>query len=254
MRIVAAVKALAHVCRRYCATLIAPDIRFVSIWGRPDIGTPVKPAREIRPDWLKRQYTERPLKFARCPGMWDTMNSGYIVSAWCDIHIKANKQGISIRMEGANNDPGHAPALMDFSLIDGLAPIKDSVKRCVMKIPVPYAILTKLGISAQVLPATMHSPFLDKLYVYPGDVDYDKFQTINFIFSALEECEFTIWAGTPLLQVIPFKRHHFTAECGPATSRELALKKFGFFSKKPGLYRKLFHGHKKFDLLIKDNV
>lgn len=229
------------------------DLRFVPTFSRPDIGNPVQSARAVRAGWLKKQYAVPPLKFARCPGMWDYLNAGYIISAWCDIHIKANSQGVVVRMEGSNHSTQHEAVAMDFALVDGLAPIAESAKRCVMKIPMPWAAFARPGISCQVLPAEMHSPFLDKLFVYPGVVDYDQFHTINFIFSAVAACEFTIWAGTPLLQVIPFRRETFTAECGVATPREAAIQRFGFFSRKAGLYRTLFHSAKKYSMSVKDD-
>lgn len=223
-----------------------PDLRFVPHFGRPDIGTPVVPARAVRAAWLKPQYDAPPVKFARCPGMWDHLQAGYIIPAWCDIHIKANSQGVIVRMEGSNHDGQHEASTMDFALVDGLAKIDATAKRCVIKIPTPWAVFSKPGVSCQVLPALMHSDFLDKMHIYPGEVSYDKFSTLNLIMSITTACEFTIWAGEPLLQVIPFERRDFRAECGPATPRELAQHRHGFFSKRPGFYRKMFHGVKKY--------
>lgn len=229
-----------------------PDLRFVATFSRADIAAPVRAARDVKAEWLKKQYDERSVKLARCPGMWDYLQGGYIVPAWCDIHIKANKHGVSIRMDGANHEERFNPQPMDYSLVEGMAPIKDSVKPGVVKIPVPYAVIAKAGISAWVLPATMHSTFLDKLFVYPGMVDYDKFHTINFIFSVTEECEFTIWAGEPLLQVLPVQRRTFTAECGAATRREMAVGCNSFISRRPGAYRRFCYATKKYIMKIRD--
>lgn len=239
--------------RKESAELFGPDIRFIPLWGRPDIGTPIASSRSVRPSWLKSQYANPPLKLARCPGMWDYMNAGYIIPAHCDIHIKVNSHGISVRLDGANNDGTHPAVPMDFSLIDGLAPIDPSAKKAVFKIPVPWGIFAKRNVSAMVIPAVMHSEFLDKLHVYPGVVDYDNFHTVQFIFSGLKECEFTIWAGEPLLQVIPFARKQFSAEVGVGTTRELAEHAFGFFSRKTGLYRRMFQGKKTYSLIVKDD-
>lgn len=232
--------------------MMGPDIRFIPLWGRPDIGTPITTARGVRAKWAAPQYANPPLKIARCPGMWDYMTAGYIIPAWCDIHIKVNAHGISVRMEGPNAE-GHPAVPMDFSIIDGMAPITDSAKKMVLKIPVPWGVFAKKNVSMMVLPAVMHSEFLDKLHVYPGTVDYDNFHTIQFIFSGLKECEFTIWAGEPLLQLFPFKRKSFSAEVGVGTERELADHKYGFFSRKVGLYRRLFHGKKSYSLIVKDD-
>lgn len=245
---------LLNLWRQLCDRLhvaAAPDIRFVAKHVRADITFPVQATRTVKAEWLRSQYANPPVKLAHCPGMWDYLQAGYIISAWCDIHIKANKQGVSVRMEGVNTIDAIKAVPMNFALVDGMAPIKDSVKRVVLKIPVPYSIMAKRGISAQILPAVMHSPFLDKLFVYPGEVVYDKFDTVNFIFSPLEECEFTIRAGTPLLQIIPFRRHNFTAECGAPTERENAVANYRFASHIAGFYRRMFHSTKKYSMVVR---
>lgn len=229
-----------------------PDIRFVPRFGRPDIGAPVISARSApHPDWLRKQAQNPPLKFAMCPGMWDYLQAGYIIPAWCDIHIKANRSGVSVRMEGVNAYPECNVQPMSLDVVDGIAPMRDSVKPHVLKLTSPWSVFVKEGISAYLMPALFHSPFLDKLHVYPGIVDYDEFHTANVMFSVLEECEFTIWAGTPLLQFLPIMRHHFTAECGAATIREEAEARYKFTSRKPGYYRRTFHKKKQYDMKIR---
>jgi hypothetical protein len=95
----------------------------------------------------------------------------------------------------------------------------------------------------------MHSDFFDKIYVYPGIVDYEDFHVLNFIFSPLKECEFTIWAGTPLLQVIPYKRENITATVGKGDDEDRDSLLYKFLTRKPGTYRKLFHKRKKYTIL-----
>lgn len=229
----------------------APTLRFKCVEGRFDVAQPVEAARSVFPAWLGKQAKERRVKFARCPGMHDYAQFGYIISAWCDIHICANKQGVSIILSKVTSE-GMKGSEMNFELIDGLAPIDEGVAKRVIKIPSPWALFTKPGYSAMVMPALMHSPFLDKLYVYPGIVDYDQFHTVNFIFSAIKECDFTIPAGTPLLQVIPFKREAMTAVSGRATDFERALQGFKFASRVMGYYRRKFHSKKSFTIAIED--
>lgn len=234
----------------------APDIRFSAIRCRPDISAPVVSAKSApRPAWLTKQASNPPLKFARCPGMWDYYQMGYIIPAWCDIHIKATKHGVSVRMEGPNHDDRSKAVPMDFSLIEGMAPIGEDVAKVVLKIPAPWAITTAEGISALLMPPTMHSDHMDKLAFYPGRVDYSKkFHTLNVVISVLKECEFTIWAGEPLLQVIPIPHRDYTAECGLATEREFAESRFSFMSKRIGFYRKLFHTKQKYEMTLKEDV
>lgn len=215
------------------------------------MGTPVKEARRVIPEWAKQQVKKsKEIKFAKCPGMFDMAQMGYIIPAWTDIHIKANKQGVVIKC--AKNVPEVRVVPMKMDVVEGLAPFRDGVARQVWKIEVPWAVFCKPGYSAQVLPATFHSSFLDKVYVYPGVVDYEGFHSINLIISVLEECEIDIWAGEPLLQVIPYKRESITASCGKADEKEVDKHRFGFFSRLPNFYRKAFHHRKSYTMSIEE--
>jgi hypothetical protein len=154
--------------------------------------------------------------------MVDFFSAGYLVLAHADIRIKANSEGVFVIIEGP---PLPHPALgtafpFDFKMVEGMAPIRDGVSKFAGKITLPWSVKTRKGFSGYALPATMHSNFLDKLFVYPGVVDYDNFHTLNFVFSPLAECEFVIPAGTPLLQIIPFRRDEIDGVCDRATPRE----------------------------------
>jgi len=222
-----------------------PTISFKSIFGAYNIPVPVVEARKVFPEWARSQLEAKEVKFVRCPGMFDLSQAGYLICAHADIHIKANKQGVIIR---TNVPPQLQPEELNHTVVAGLAPFKDSVKINAHKIPLPWGIFCKPGYSAYVLPALFHSPFLDKIYVYPGIVDYDTFPTVNLMISVLEECDFTIWAGTPLLQVMPYKREVITAECGKGTEEDKDKYHFTFYSKLPNLYKKKFHMRKQYTI------
>ena len=223
-------------------------LRFFSTFGSYWISNPVEAAKKSTAPWFKamveRAKAEKgTVKFVRCPGMFDYYQEGYIIRAHTDIHIRANELGVQVNMPGLRDNEGQ-PQPMDWDLVDGMAPIRDNVKRVVMKVPLPYGIHTEPGHSAHLIPALMHSPFLKDLFVYPGTVDYDTFHVANFIFSPLCECDLTIPAGTPLLHVLPFKRVSYHSACGPAETLETARFKFSFVSRLPAFYRKKFHTKK----------
>jgi hypothetical protein len=200
-----------------------PTIRFKSYVGNFSVNNPVIETWKLKSDWMKKQSKDN--RFTKCPGMLDYHMTGYIITAYTDIHIKANKVGMVIQPEITSFiDPIYKdflkPAPFEYKMVEGMTHIGNDVVKGAHKVPLPWAIFTKPGYSAYVLPALMHSDFLDKIFVYPGVVDYEHLHTVNFIFSAIKECEFTIPAGTPLLQIIPFKREKITAECGKATEME----------------------------------
>lgn len=234
-----------------------PVIRFASIIGNFSMSkaTTVKEAKDltVRPSWMKAQLESGNKPIANCPGMWDYYQCGFVIPAHCDIHIKANSEGVNISFSGLQNMDSWDLARMqaskfDYTMVAGNAPIQEGVEKSVEKIPLPWGVFLEEGWSAYVIPAIMHSSFLDKIHVYPGLVDYDNISTCNLIFSALKECEFTIYAGEPLLHVIPFKREEVIASCGRATQEELDKHQYSFTSRKKGFYRNFLHQKKVFKM------
>lgn len=231
-----------------------PTIRFVTRHGAPNAMdlTNIQLASNVRPKWFKDQReVPNKDKFANCPGMMDMMQAGYIVPAWADIHIKANRAGVVATV--ANNYEQMTP--MNDKLIAAQVQPDSDVKPFAMKFPAPWALFAKPGYSALVLPATYHSPFLRDLYVPPGIVDYDTLPTINFICMAMRAGEFHIPAGTPLLQVIPYKRDKLiTASRGPATRAERDKINHGFAPVRAilGAYRKYCWSRKQYSIKDRD--
>lgn len=238
----------------------AATVRFASIVGNFSVSphTRVQEAKSValRPQWLKAQLKSGHTPVASCPGMWDHLQAGFIIPAHCDIHIQADANGIEITPLGLKNifklnDEEVArltPTKFDYDMVTGNAPIEDGLEKSVEKLPLPWGVFMQPGWSAYVMPALMHASYLDKIYAYPGVVDYDAFSTCNFIFSVLKPCEFVIYAGEPLLHVIPFRREIITADCGRATQEELDRHHFNVVSRKKGFYRTNVHKKKTFSL------
>jgi hypothetical protein len=228
-------------------------IRISCVTGEYWAGFPPMLAKLVKPQWYKTMVEKAQaeaaagrkgvVKFNRCPGMHDYLQEGYLILAHTDIHIKANGVGISVTTPLCP-EPNLQPVPMDFEVVDGMAPIATDVVKAVTKVSLPYGIYLEPGHSAHLLPPLIHADYLDKIFVYPGTVDYDTFHVANFIFSCIKPCEFTIKAGTPLLHVLPFKRVSYHGTTGPATKKEVAWIRFGFPSRAMGFYRRMFHSKK----------
>lgn len=227
----------------------APTFRFVAYPGNCSVATPVVSSARIKPKWLRKQTGEA--KFTDCPGMLDYSHAGYIITAHADIHIKANSEGVVIEVQGMHIEPHEAarsnPAQFNYSIVEGMIEPVD-VERSAWKIPLPWGVFAEKGFSGYLMPAIMHADYLDKIFVFPGIIDFDKFHTINFVFSPLKECEFIIPAGTPLLQVLPMRRDEITAECGKATERDVDEMTFNMASRLPRYYRKFLSQRKVFKM------
>jgi hypothetical protein len=227
-----------------------PIIRFKSVHGNFAVATPVLPVTKFKAKWQLEQSKEDSI--VHCPGMHDFLSSGYIVSAHCDIRIKANRVGTVVTLNAASVNiheiPNLTPSKLDPRLIKSRLIPSDKVKLEVCKIPLPWAVFTPPGYSVYFLPCTLQADYLDKLMVWPGVIDCDTYHHISFIFSAKEECEVLLPAGTPLVHIIPFKREVFDGVCNKATDEEEDIYKYHVTSRVGQVYRKFFHSKKKFNM------
>lgn len=224
----------------------SPAISFKALIGNVAVSTPVIRAIKYKAPWMRRDDPE--LSYMRCPGLFDYSSAGYLITAHTDIHIKANSAGVVVTVSPFRGmDERMTPKPFDQRLVDGAANV-DGVKKYAGKVPLPWSVVAKSGYSGHALPALLHADYLDKIFVYPGIVDYDTYHTVNFVFSPIKECEFTIPAGTPLLQVIPFKRESMDACCDRANEEDVDIFFASFPSKVKNFYRKHLHSKKSYSM------
>ena len=217
----------------------------------PVLAKDVKPLKEHQ----EKKYGD--YNFPKCPGMHDYSRMGYIIPAWSNFHIKANKAGCVAFAGSSGEDakkrqtPIGQPQRMADDITDGLFNL-NGVDSCVWNFPGAWKVHGNGNISALVMPAFYHSKFLDDLYVYPGVVDYNRFTTINFICSPKHECEVEIKAGEPLLHVIPFiTSKDIVASYGPASQEQIHYSKILKWFHESNFYRKYYMIRKKYKIVKK---
>lgn len=200
------------------------DIEFVDIRKMTYHNFTVERACDVKTNTYRRQLDKYGKHIMpKCPGILDYAQYGYIIPAWVDIHIMANKAGVSwyIGDKGKRGDRGFDPGVqMEAELVDG-AFNPEGVPAAALLFGSPWKIFANKDISAFVNPAFYHSTFLDDLHVVPGIVDYSGFHAINFICMPKRECEVHIKAGEPLLHVMPFHNKGITASVGPASEAQI---------------------------------
>jgi hypothetical protein len=185
-----------------------------------------------------------------CPGTTDYANYGYIIPAWTDINIKANRAGIAHSIGSkARGDRGfEAGRFMDSELVDGLLEPSDGVPLKVLHFGCPWRVFGNGKVSALVMPAFYHSKIVHDLHIWPGIVDYENFHVINMIVSPKRECEVKIRAGEPLLHVLPFWNKSINAGYGPGTDEQIDISRNEVPGDDKQFYRKHFSIKKVFDL------
>jgi len=147
----------------------------------------------------------------RCMPVFDALTTGYIIPTPCDIFVEKNP-------DGSTSFNSSLKGYMTFhSIIQAPYHPENSKKNLNQPIPKwknPWGIETPKGFSCLII-NPVHS---SNLYfsILEGIVDTDRYTSpTNFPF-VLKDPEFEgmIPAGTPLAQVIPFKRSSWKMEMG----------------------------------------
>ena len=228
------------------------DLEFIDYSKSIFATQPVKLAKDVEV-YSRRIVEERGKKFTFpiCPGINDYSRMGYIIPAWTDIHIKANRAGSTILLGGnGKSTPFDNPQIMETQILEGFFNF-DGTQPNAWNVPSPWKIfLNRKNISALLLPAVYHSTaeLLENLYVVPGVVDYDNFHTANFICAIRKKCEFTIKTGEPLLHFIPFVNDNIVCGYGPPNEEQDAEIKYDPVVHENHFYRKKQQVKKVFEL------
>lgn len=180
------------------------------------------PASKCLPEWYKRtpEYVggervirggDTPHTVKKCVPVFDALTAGYLIRTYVDVQVtRQNEMPYfewpnfgAISFHPVEQAPKH-PARND-------APYPKWTN--------PWAIRTPRGYSCLFLPP-MHNP--NGLFtILPGIVDTDTYEApVNFPF-VLDNVEWEglIPAGTPLAQVIPFRRDEWTMRLGADKDR-----------------------------------
>lgn len=174
------------------------------------------PASQLIPDWYKNtepyvNMNEVPLfqTIKKCMPIFDAITSGYIITTHVDIIVKAEE--IDGKKVPIFYWPNSKP--IEFHEIKQLRqyPI-EGLPDNVPKFMNAWSIQTPRGYSCMIV-NPLHRP-AQKFRILEGIVDTDKHNlAVNFPFTFIDDnFEGMIPAGTPVAQVIPFKRDSWKHE------------------------------------------
>jgi hypothetical protein len=213
------------------------NIKFTDTLGVPDEYLP-KPADRFVPDWYKdlESYigdkkipngeggTTATAK--RCMPIFDAISGGYILTTYVDVWVKQIPQIPQGTVVDENTDTSVFPtqpfyewpsySALGFHPVEQLPkhPQKGNHGLSYPKWINPWAIITPPGYSVLFV-QPMHR---DSIFtILPGIVDTDQYKApVNFPFvlNQADKFEGLIPVGTPMAQVIPFKRDSWNMELG----------------------------------------
>ena len=188
------------------------------------------PASKMLPQWYKdmpsyvdnikiHEVAGANATIKKCMPIFDTMTTGYFIVLPCDVYISKDINGM----------PSVTPSfgekmVSDHSLKQAITfDIPKEYHKQLLKWTNFWKIKTPKGWSVMFV-QPMHRDDLP-FQILPGIVDTDEFVlSVQFPFLLRKDFEGTLPKGTPIAQVIPFKRENWEAEYGNQTSLE--TKKF----------------------------
>ena len=199
-------------------------IIFTDVYNPDGVLEKPKPATDYIPQWYKNAKSERTGKkdptldgspnatVKRCMPVWDMMTAGYIMETPYDIYVRQTPEGPFFQW--GNND---AIAFQHMDQFQNHPYSKDI--NYAVRIVIPWSIKTPKGWSSMVMEPQHHE--LGPISCASGIIDTDDYSIPFNMFLKLRDPNFEgmIPAGTPFLQIIPFKREVWTSSLGTDKER-----------------------------------
>lgn len=190
---------------------------------------PAVPASKALPDWYKKiniDIVEGPgyhngpwnASVKACMPFLDAMTQGYVIPLWADLHIEMKANPDSGKMEPfftwGENMPMALISTHSPEQVNGIPGVETG--KVAFKFNSPWIIRTPPGYSSlMVSPLNNPNPYFQP---FSGIVATDEYwQQVNFPFTYTgpDDFEGVIPIGTPIMQIIPFKRVDFKHEIVP---------------------------------------
>ena len=235
-----------------------------------DVDTHPYPAKKNVPEWFKKvnPHSVAVPNIKGCVPVRDSITAGYILPLIQDMFIRYGCDYKGEKMFGEESfgisfGQNHNPTFdRDQEALyinlneqqhpahqvggDGSFYTKKQNMGSICKILNPWIIKTPPGYSCLFIPP-MHREF-DKFFILPAIVDTDTFhRTVNFPFIMNKNyihSKFVVEKGTPVVQIIPFKRDDWNMSIKKADKYKIKADDLKFFSK-------LIHRYKNFNWIKK---
>lgn len=192
------------------------------------VAYPPQPANRFIPKWFKELHlgnemasfleefhnvwSDKAFTAKKCPAIQDLMTEGVIIPLWGKMYMgheyddegnaTQTYYGMTTDKAFDHNFFGSHFEKQVGDMDVGLANL-GRLDKSILKLESPYKFIVPEGYNLMYVDPFYH--FRKEIRLLEGLVEADKWGYITFPFS-IQEKEFIIPAGTPLIQVIPYKR------------------------------------------------
>lgn len=232
---------------------MAKKIYFSKTDGNEAIYNPL-PASRVMPEWYKNAQSylnnnKKPsvdaafVTIKKCVPVFDSITAGYLILLGRDIYCEQTETGpfFHWRTEGSDEAEKVLTQHTDFQ-VQGHP---ENTLGHQLKIENQWIIKTEPGYSCLIVPP-MHRD--NKIIVLSAIVDTDKYyEKINLPFNLKDNnFEGMIEAGTPIAQVIPFRRESYKMEVVPLDKKRSLKNQTTVSAKLFDAYRNSFWARKEY--------
>ena len=164
-----------------------------------------------------------PATIKRCMPVFDSLNAGYMLITHADIFVTQKEEidPITNKLTGKKNSWFEWPAFDSIEFHDNdQAPFHPKTNgSAIPKWINPWSIKTPKGYSTLFVPPFHHNNIFTALV---GVVDTDSYTSpVNIVFTLSDpNFEGLVPAGTPIAQVIPFKRENWKMSIGDEENKK----------------------------------
>lgn len=160
------------------------------------------------PSWF-RKIKKAPGSIRSCAGTIDFLSAGVTLPSWSNFYFRLDASGKDWEVASDDMSPpaGVAPINFFHHQSTGTCPItsvREVETSSYPKLVNPWRMETAPGWSILILP--MYWEPNSNYDIIPSIVHTDFYHTANVVINIKTDQEFTIKYGTPLVQMIPFKR------------------------------------------------
>jgi len=215
--------------------LPGPSTKFIPEW--------YKNAKSYLNDEKKPSNKEPFSTVKKCIPVFDAITAGYMIVLGQDMYCEQTESGPYFHWRAEGGDQKDEVLTQHHHFQVQGHPENNLGHQ--LKIENPWLIKTEPGYSCMILPP-LHRD--NQLVILSGIVDTDKYyEKINLPFNLKDKYfEGMIEAGTPIAQVIPFKRESYEMEIVPLDKKRSFINQRTIASKLFDAYRNLYWSRKEY--------
>jgi hypothetical protein len=195
---------------------------------------PIIPAKDYKPNWMKRAREDYKRKIEtaegrmdhiyQCPGIFDLTKVGYIIPMWHDVLIETTGTG-DFKWTVPTTDvmdlsEGKDIISRQVTGVETLMPVRPWTSGALLKINTPWHVVAPKGVKFLMIPIAYPDSF--ELESSTGILDPGVSSEINIqAYCNIPRGKFQLKAGQPLAQLIPLSERQFDLDVRNANEKDL---------------------------------